>query len=93
MITAAHKELHSVIDIYSIPIFQELEYVSIQSPLDWMALQNFTQVHSQTDESYAEQRLAVHSCINAVDQYISGPVIFVKNRIIAGSPGCGNIFL
>ena len=67
--------------------------MSIQSPLDWMALKQFTQVHPQIDESYTEQRLALHSCINAIDEYIPGPAIFVKNRIIAGSPGCGKSFL
>ena len=93
MITAAHKELHSVIDIYSIPSFEELEYVNIHSLLQWMDIQNFTQVHPQTDESYTEKRLAVQSCIYAIDQYISGPAIFVKNRIIVGSPGCEKSFL
>ena len=67
--------------------------MSIQSPSKWMASQNFLQVHPQTDESYTEQRLAVQSCTNAIDQYMSGPAIFVKNRINAGSSGCGKYFL
>ena len=40
LIKAAHTELHSVIDIYSIPSFQQLEYVIIQSPLEWNAIEN-----------------------------------------------------
>ena len=38
LIKAAHIELHSIIDIYSIPSSQQLENISIQSPLEWNAL-------------------------------------------------------
>ena len=61
--------------------------------MEWSALQKFTEVRLQIDESYAEYRLAVQSCTNAVNQYISPQSIFVKNRIISGSPGCGKSFL
>ena len=65
-------------NIYSIPSSKQLENVSIQSPLEWDALQKLTQVYPQTDESFAEQRLVVQSCTNAINQYIFPQATFVK---------------
>ena len=95
LIKAAHTELESVMIPYDIPSTNDLENVTLDSPLDWNAYEKFTQIEPQTDASFNEQRLAVKNCTNAIDRYcsIQHQSTFIKCRVIAGSPGCGKSFL
>ena len=88
-IDAIRKELNST--TIDIPTNESLLSATMSSPLDWDALDAFTQNNIQSDESYEEQKLAIKICFNQIDKYVnlSDQTSFIKNVGIRGFPGSG----
>ena len=56
---------------------------------------NFRRNINQNQQSFQDQKLALQNNVSAIDQYLaySTQSVFVKGRVIAGSPGSGKSFL
>ena len=63
LIKAAHTELESVMIPYDIPSSNDLENVTLDSPLDWNAYEKFTQIEPQTNASFNEQPTLCLRCL------------------------------
>ena len=81
--------------MYSIHSIEDLIGCSRKNPLDWNPVRNFERHHSQSSESFEEQKIAVRRTVYAIDQYLdyTCQCNFVKCRVIAGSPGSGKSFI
>ena len=92
---ASFREMDSCVDLYSIPSIDDIKICSRNHPLDWDAVLNFRKHADQSQQSFDDQMLAVQNNVAAIDQYsnYTSQCVFVKCRIIAGSPGSGKSFL
>ena len=95
ILTASFREMDSCIEYYSIPTIDEINNCSKHNPLDWDPILNFRKHQYQSQESFDEQNKSVKHNVAAIDQYsnYSDQCLFVKCRVIAGSPGSGKSFL
>ena len=90
-IDACLKEVRDMTNIFSIPTKQELLEASTDNELTWNAIRSFRKNPIQPEDSYQEQKLAITTCIDAIDQYrdpLSSDT-YTKNVGIRGFPGGG----
>ena len=94
-VCASLREMDSCVDLYSIPSIDEIKDCSRNDPLDWDPILNFRKHPDQSQQSFDDQKLAVENNVAAIDQYVNytGQCLFVKCRVIAGSPGSGKAFI
>ena len=96
MVKSAFVEMGNTLPLHSIPPKEEfLKEIDKYSSLHWDAGDSFSRSLGQTDESFEEQSQAVMNFTQAIDDYID-PLkqgVFLKSRVIAGSPGSGKSYL
>ena len=63
--------------------------------MDWDPVSNFRKNDDQSQQCYDDQKLSIKRNVAAKDKYsnYTEQCVFVKCRIIAGSPGSGKSFL
>ena len=64
---------------------------TINEPCQWDPVESFLKSDVQNEESYQEQKLAIITCVNAIDTYknIANQHTYTKNVGICGVPGAG----
>ena len=87
--------MDSCLNLYCLPSIDDIKCCSRNHPLDWDPVLNFRKHADQSQQSFDDQKLAIETNISAIDQYVNytGQCLFVKCRVIAGSPGSGKSFL
>ena len=90
-IQSALKELEDASERCNIPSIDQLLSATKENPLDWNALESFTEPSSlQNDLSFAEQRQSTKICTEAIDDYAN---VFkssmIKSCTIRGYAGSG----
>ena len=97
MLKAAMNELESSIARCNIPSTDEFMTATIEKPLEWDPIENFTQCPNQSLESFEEQKLAILLCVNTLDSYCDifnkQDGTYVKCRVTHGAPGSGKSFI
>ena len=90
LINCGLKEMGTCIESCNIPSNNELETASYFTPVDWDAKTCFKKFQNQTDDSYKEQKLAIETCVDAIDTYRNTlQQSFIKHVGILGFPGGG----
>ena len=90
LINCGLKEMGTCIESCNIPSNNELETASYFTPVDWDAKTCFKKFQNQTDDSYEEQKLAIETCVDAIDAYRNTlQDSFIKHVGILGFPGGG----
>ena len=69
IVKAALTELHNAKERCSIPSEEEINNASKENPIDWNALDNFCIGPEQSNASFEEQKVAISSCICAINEY------------------------
>jgi len=89
-VNAIHMELRESDENCDLPTKADVLNASKCNPLQWDALKSFKKNINQSDESYAEQRLAIEVAVNAIENYCSiGNLSYTKNAGFRGFPGSG----
>ena len=89
-VNAIHMKFGESIENCDLPTKRDVLNVSKCNPLQWDALKSFEKNINQSDESYAEQRLAIEVAINAIENYSSiYNLNYTKNVGFRGFPGSG----
>ena len=94
-VRASFEEIGPSADIFSLPSIDEMIGCTRMDPLIWDPISNFKKSIRQNDESFQDQKVAITSCVSAIDQYMdhTGQRCFIKSRVIAGFPGSGKSFV
>ena len=95
IIKAAQNELQSCNDLFHVTSFEELMNATKENQLEWDAVSNFKRSPHQSEESYAEQYVAVKHCVKVIDRYCSveDQYTFQKSVVLVGAPGSGKSFI
>ena len=90
-IQSALKELDGAVTRCRIPTSEQILGATKEDPLTWDALESFNEPSTvQCDKSFQEQKLAIKSCIEAIDEYADiGSTNMIKSRTICGYAGSG----
>ena len=93
-VDAIFLELENMIIPCNIPRKDDLLNSSLELRLDWDPVVNFKKSEMQSEESYIEQKFAIHSCKNAIDAYSNtiNQLTMTKSIVIRGHPGAGKSF-
>ena len=77
----------------NIPSKEEIMNVNRQHPLSWNPLSNLSKFANQSEESFAEQNIAIQYNIKQIDKYRCTNGIesmrCTNNIVIYGAPGTG----
>ena len=89
VIDADIKELEFAVVDCNIPSKEELMAATINEPLEWDAIESYSKFANQSEESFKEQKLAITTCIDAMDDYRDSLCqgTCTKNVGIRGLPG------
>ena len=94
VVTAALHELAPAIELCNIPPKEELLGATRENPLEWDLLASFQKSDIQSNESFAEQKLAVDVCVDSIRNFANpAHTNYVKNTVITGAPGCGKTYV
>ena len=92
LILAAFHELgEDTLERCSVPTEQGLLDTTIVPQIQWNPVESFSKSNIQSEESFEEQKIAIHVCVKAINQYqaMSNNGSYVKNVGIRGIPGGG----
>ena len=77
-----------------IPTREEVESVTRYSILNWNPTESLVQYENQSDQSFAEQTLAVRLATSQIDKFMNPmSLTCAKNPLISGKPGAGKTFV
>ena len=71
MCKSAMNELGDVVEHCSVPSVDNIINATKEAPLDWNLYEEFEQSEGQSDESFAEQKVAIANISSAVDSFLS----------------------
>ena len=85
------KELDGSVTRCRIPTSEQIIGDTKEEPLSWDALESFNGPSTvQCNESFQKQKLAIKSCLEAIDEYSDiGHTNMIKSRTICGYAGSG----
>ena len=91
LIDAAIEEVGDGMALCNVPSKQQFEISSSQNQLQWDAVECLNKNPNQSEESFLEQKLAIKTCVDAIDSYrdLSSQGVYIKNVGIRGFPGSG----
>ena len=94
IISAIMREIEPLVTLMNIPTVEEFQNFTKESQSMWDPIGSFCQSTTQSNESYAEQKIVLHSVFTAICDYTDPQRhhLFTKCRVIYGSPGCGKSF-
>ena len=94
VIDAAIEELGVGVDLRNVPSKDNLETASIKRPSNWDAIASLEKKLNQSNESFLEQKLAIETCVYAIDSCrdLSNQGAHIKNIGICRLSGGGKIW-
>ena len=89
VVGAALLELDGAIETCNIPSKEAL--LETGDTVEWDPVSSFSKNDRQSDDSFEEQKLAILTCVNAIDSHcnILNQNVYTKNVAIRGFPGGG----
>lgn len=94
VISAALQEIEDAYERCNVPSFEDLTSATLDNPLHWDPVINFTRSPGQSLASFEEQIFAIKTCVESIDKHSSlMNNEYVKNIIVAGFPGGGKTFV
>ena len=89
-IEAVIKEIQNDNEMLDIPSKDQLINATLINQIEWDPINSLIRNPIQNEDSFKEQKLAITTCVNAIDQYIDpSHDDYVKNVGIRGFPGAG----
>ena len=95
LIDAAFREIGlNALMMCNVPTKRELMDATLENPIDWDPVASLRKSPYQSDESFEEQKLAIKTCVDAVDTFanIMSNQTYTKNVGIRGIPVGGKTF-
>ena len=91
LIDAAIEEIGDGMALCNVPSKDQIEISSSQNQLQWDAVETLTKNPNQSEDSFLEQKLAIKTCVEAINSYrdLSSQGVYIKNVGIRGFPGSG----